>query len=476
MKPKKGARPRSGTVVTKARLVAHEVLVRVASEGAFADRALDALITRADLDDRDVRLATELVYGTLRHRRRLDFLLASLAESPLAKVPPATLAALRLGAYQLLELRVADHSAVNESVALVRHHHAYQAGFANAVLRSLARQRDAGTLADPRVGIAEPLEALAVATSQPTWVLARVAEEFGIEEATAFATANNELPPLGLRVNLLRTTPDVIVNGLSEIGAQVEQVPGLPATLLVRNVGSPARLSQFVAGEVTVQDPAAQLVGYLAAPTPGTVVIDACAAPGGKATHLAELMDDRGLVLAADIHAGKLRLVRDAAARLGTSAVVTTTADAGDPDALRRALAAALIATGVRESNSAPALVLVDAPCSGSGTLRRNPEVRDRPEASLHELTLLQDRLLDSTASLLLPGGILVYAVCSVTPEEGPERMRSFLGRHPEFVLTPSIDTRLAPYLSALGDGQVLRTWPHRHGMDGFFAARLCRR
>ena len=427
---------------------------------------MHATLTRAALDERDAALATELVYGTLRHERLLDFHLARLAARPLRKLPPSTLAALRLGAYQLLMTRIADHGAVHDTVTLVRRQHAYQAGFVNALLRELARQRDAGTLADPRATIADPLEALAVATSHPAWVLHRVTAELGRQEAEAFALADNETPPLALRLNPLRMDAAMLAAHFAEAGLALEAVAGVPGAFTTRGAGTPARLPGFAAGAFTVQDPAAQLVGHLASPAPGSFVVDACAAPGGKTTHLAEIMQNRGRLLAFDIHPGKTRLVAESAARLGLSIVHAASADATDLAALRAHLG---------PGGGPPDMILVDAPCSGVGTLRRHPELRGRSEAELAGLVALQDRLLDATAAWLEPGGILIYAVCSVTPEEGPERVRAFLARTPSFRLAPPPVALLEPYLAPLDGGRVLRTWPHRHGMDGFFGARLIR-
>ncbi|MBN1961760.1 MAG: 16S rRNA (cytosine(967)-C(5))-methyltransferase RsmB [Deltaproteobacteria bacterium] len=469
--------------ITKSRLLAHQILVRVASEGAFADRVLDTAIERADLDDRDVRLVTELVYGTLRQQQRLDFFLNKLMKTPMIKLPTATAVALRLGAYQLLDLRVADHSAVNEAVALVRMYHHYQAGFVNAVLRELARRRDADNLQISDVQNVDPIATLAIKYSQPEWILQRVVKQLGEQDAQKFAAANNLAPPITIRINSLKASTEQVLKDLQALNAQVEFVGQVPNALNIRNVGAPAKLSHFIKGNITVQDAAAQLVAHFAAPSENSVIVDMCAAPGGKTTHLAELINDSGLIIALDIHPGKLRLIQQAAKRLQLKSIIIKAADSANHAVLLQAVQFAISEANAKSSKSStkqfatpPNLVILDAPCSGSGTLRRNPELRQRHENSLKELTALQDQLLDAGASLLTSGGVLVYAVCSITEEEGPERIKAFLQRHPEFMVSKtSLHTAswLHPYLAPFADGEVLQTWPHYHGMDGFFAARL---
>lgn len=468
---KKSAGPGPSTSATptvrKARLVAHEVLLRVTCDGAYADRALNAALGRSGLDERDAGLATELVYGTLRHSVRLDFMLGQLATRSLRKVPPETLIALRLGAYQLLETRVADHSAVNEAVALVRRHAPHQAGFANALLRQLIRRRDAGNLPDPSHVIADPIEALAVSGSHPAWLVRRAVEELGLDETRAWVEANNKPAPVWLRVNTTRGSLERVRADLEASGATVRRHEYVPQALAVSGAGSPAGLPGFAAGLFTVQDPAAQLIGHLAAPAKGSVVLELCAAPGGKATHLAELVGSKGAVLAVEIHPGKARLVAENAKRMGLSWLRVADIDATNGEAVRAALR-----TVGRDTAD---VVVVDAPCTGFGTLRRNPELRQRDPQSIAELCALQDRLLATAALFVAPGGVLVYSVCTITQEEGPDRIASFLKQQPGFSLAAPPEPFLTKYEAPLNGGMVMRTWPHRHDMDGFFAARIQR-
>lgn len=458
--------------VSQARRVAHEVLLRVLRDQAYADRALDAALDRSGLDERDRGLATELVYGTLRQQQRLDFMLGQLAERPLRKLHPAVLIALRLGAYQILETRIPAPAAVHETVSLVRAGHKYAAGFANALLRKLATLHERGEL--PRVEDVheDPLDQLAIAGSHPRWFLQRIVDELGMDEARELVAANNRAPPLSVRVNRLRASREDVARALTDAGAEVDIPIHFPEGLVARGLGYVRNVAAFNDGHFTVQDLAAQLVGELCGPAPGSVVLDVCAAPGGKATHLAELMDDEGVVLAVDVHPGRTRLIADAAARVGLKSLVTAVADASDASLLRERLEQAAKVSQVD-------LALVDAPCTGMGTLRRNPELRGRPESTIPMMTRLQDAILDSVATLVKPGGALVYAVCTITREEGALRIAEFLKRHPEFGGDwPQHNPALEPFKNVHEGPRpfpYLRTWPQRHDVDGFFAARLVR-
>lgn len=448
------------------RRIAHSVLVRVLRDQAFADRALDSALSRASLEDRDRALATELVYGSLRHTGYLDFLLQKLAsKQPLHKLPHGVLTALRLGAYQLLFTRVPDYSAVDEMVTLSRESSPRLAGFTNGVLRQLARLRESGTLPDPYKMIAQPLQALATATSHPLWMIESVAKQLGPEQARQWAEHNNQSPPLSLRINRLKISREAYAARLTEAGYEVEIPAGFPDTVWIRGAGSVPALPGYDAGEFVVQDAAATLVGYLAAPEPGSFTLDVCAAPGGKSTHLGELTGDQGTVLATDVHPGKARLIAENAQRLGLKSVHAAVLDATDVQAI-----AALLQHHKRREVD---LAVIDAPCSGLGTLRRNPELRGRRAADLEGLCALQDRILDAVCTFVKPGGSLVYALCTTTQEEGPERIQAFLQRHHDWSLETPTAQVLAPFVEHQDSLAFVRTWPHLQHSDGFFAARF---
>ncbi len=435
-------------------MVAARVLERVAARGAFADRALEAELGRRRLEPRDAALATELVYGTLRWQRYLDWLLGPCARRRLDGLDPRVLAALRMSAYQLTFLdRVPAFAAVNDAVTLARAAGSGAAAFVNAVLRAFTRPGRPQP-AEPH----DPVDALALRRSFPTWLAARWVARRGSAEAEALMGAMNERAPLTLRTSLRRTTRTALAERLAaEHGVNTRPTAWAPEGLVVLDPGGPpSAWRPFAEGLCVVQDEASMLVARLLEPVPGETVADVCAAPGTKTTHLAELMDDQGRVLAFDPQPGRLGLVRAAAARLGLDSIRTFE---GRVEALASRFPAACDA------------VLVDAPCSNLGVLRRNPEVkwRRRPE-DLPRLAGRQQAILTAAAGMVKPGGRLVYATCSLEPEENEEVVGAFLAGHPEFQLAPP--TAFPLPLDADG---WLRCLPHRHGTDGFTAVRLRR-
>jgi 16S rRNA (cytosine967-C5)-methyltransferase len=438
------------------------VLHRVSEAGAYADLTLRAELGRCALPTRDRALATELVYGTLRWRGRLDALLSRVLSRRLDALEPRVLDLLRLGAYQLVFCdRIPDAAAVSESVRLAHAAGLGRAsGLVNAALRRLAREH--ATLALPALAD-DPLGHLVHALSVPAWVAARWLAAVGPEEAAALATALNQPAPRTLRANRQRGAREAL---LAELRArQVDAVPCPFAPDALRLVGpaDPARDPAFVEGRMTMQDEASQLVVELLDPQPGQRVLDVCAAPGGKATASAERVGSGGLVVALDRHERRLGLVARDAERLGLDNLRTLAADATRrwPDAL---------APGSFDR------VLVDAPCSGIGAWRRNPDARWRATADAPaRLATVQLAMLRNAAQLLARDGALVYSTCTLTPEENEAVIDTLLSRTPELRRSPlaALPPSLTPLLDADG---ALRTLPHRHDADGFFAVRLERR
>jgi 16S rRNA (cytosine967-C5)-methyltransferase len=441
-------------VAPEARRVAQEVLVRVDTTAAFADVLLAARLAGTALPAADHALATRLVYGTLAWQGRLDHHLRALVQMPLERLDPPVRAALRLGLYQLLFLdRIPAHAAVDTSVRLARDAGRGAAGLVNAVLRRAARAgRDGLSLPDPA---RDPLGRLAVEWSHPRWLVERWAAELGPDELPALLAAHNEPAGTALRVNRRRTTPAALAAELGAAGLYA--VPGrwAPDALVVRHGGAALRaLPAWRNGAFTFQGEAAQLVTALLALAPGQTVLDACAAPGGKTLHAAALVGDGGSTVAMDRRCAPLRRLGVEAARLGVGRIARVAGDAATPP--------------LRASFDA---VLVDAPCSGLGTLARHPELRwRRTAADVPRLATLQERLLAGVAPLVRPGGVLVYAVCTITGEETTGVVAAFRSRAPHFV--PESAAAHVPVELVTADGH-LRTLPHRHGVDGFFAARF---
>lgn len=433
-----------------ARDVARRVLRRVDAEKAYATLALNAELEDAALGERDRRLATELVYGVLRHRSRLDRALDAMAHRGLRKLAPGIRVALRVAAYQILFLdRVPAHAAVDDAVAAVRRVGGKRmAGFANGLLRRLAREGEP-RLPDPAADLRRHIE---VTHSLPGWIVERIERGVGAEELDEAAAALSVPPQLVARVNRLRSTRAAVAERLRAEGAETRESPHSADALFVTGLGDPDRSASFGEGLWTVQDLGAQLVTRLvtALSDPplgeGSRLLDACAGLGGKSTYLAELTGDRARIDAVDVSGRKLALGEQAARRLGIESLRGIELDLLDAELPAEYDAA-----------------LLDAPCTGLGVLRRHPEAKWRLEESdVAEMADLQRRLLDVVAARVRPGGALVYAVCSFTEEEGARQISSFLDRWPDY----------AP-AHAAGAQAELRTWPHREEADAFYAVRL---
>jgi 16S rRNA (cytosine967-C5)-methyltransferase len=447
-------RPAAGARPVTARSIALDVLRRVEEGGAYASRALDAALSQAGaLDQREIGLATELTYGTLRRALALDAALAPHSTRPIEKLDPAARVLLRLGAYQLLVLGTAPHAAVGETVELAKTvDHGRAAGFVNAVLRALLR---AGPAAPPPALADDPVAHVAAAEALPRWLAAEWVAWLGPEEALALARAMNGAAPLTLR----SPRRAALLDRARAAGLEVRPCLRSPDGLVLAGA-SVATLAR-AAGDLPfqVQDEGAQLATLLAA---GHLrgrtarVLDACAAPGGKAFHLAELLGPGSEVVAVELHPRKADLMRQEAARRGL-AVTVLCADASRP------------IPGLAEGSFDA--VLVDAPCAGLGTLRRHPELKLRRDpADLPRMAALQREILRASARYAKPGAPVTYALCSLSRAEGPEVVAGLLAegwrRDPAPAAVPA---------DALGPDGDLLTLPHRHGADGFYAARLVR-
>jgi 16S rRNA (cytosine967-C5)-methyltransferase len=446
-----------------ARSVALYVLERVEAEGAYADLALRAALAQSGLDVRDRAFATELAYGTLRWRGHLDFLLAGVLDRPLDRIEARVLAVLRLGAYQLVFCdRVPDAAAVSESVRIACGSGLRRAaGLINASLRRLAREH--ATRALPALAD-DPVGHLVDALSFPRWIAERWVAAFGPDEAAALAAASNAAPPRTLRANRTRGSRDALLAELRTRFPDAAACRFAPDGISLGRRGDPIADVAFREGRMTVQDEASQLVVELLEPQPGERVLDACAAPGAKTTAIAERVGAAGRVVAMDRHPRRLALVARDAERLGLDRIATFVVDAST---------AALAGL----DDDAPFdRILVDAPCSGLGSLRRNPDARWRvqPEA-IEALAAEQRAILAAVLPRLRRGGTLVYSTCTLTIEEN-ESVASWLLAHAPDLRRVEIPELPASLRELLDPDGALRCWPQRHDSDGFYAARFERR
>ena len=437
------------------RETALRVLINCRTRGAWADAALQSQIDRDGLDRQDAALCSRIVYGVLQNQDLLDFYLGAYCSQRLDHLQPPLAEILRIGAYQILFLdKVPDSAAVNTSVELAKcFKRAQAAGLVNAVLRKLSRSK-----ADlPSIPDRDDVKYLSIRYSHPKWLVKRLLPLLGREETEAFLAANNAPAPITAQVNTYRYTTEHVAGALTAAGVEAEEDPGLPDCLILSGTGGLEGLEAFRAGAFYIQDPAARMAVLAAGVKPGDRVLDVCAAPGGKSFAAGIAMGNRGTILSCDLHENKLKRIREGAERLGLTCIETAAADGR----IFR-----------EEWESAFDTVLVDAPCSGLGIIRKKPDIRYKKLDDLFAMPVIQRAILDNAARYVRPGGTLVYSTCTVLREENEEVSQGFLAEHPEFSMTP-----FTLPLAGAEDWEGQATlWPHRHHTDGFYICRMTRR
>lgn len=436
--------------IEKNRTHANEVLSR-----CFAARG-------AALTSRERAFITELVYGVLRWRDTLDWLIRRFSTSPDRRLSRQVRNLLRLGIYQVLFLRQVPVGAnVSATVALAKEiANQRVASWANGLLRTIDRARSALPL--PSVDEAGAA-AIALRYSHPEWLVTKWIEYLGEKDTLALCATNNTPPPFTVRANTLKVSREKLLQHLQGEGVRGEPAPYAPEAAHLQHPALINRLESFQKGWFFVQDEAAQLISHLVNPRPGERVLDLCAAPGGKATHLAQLTEDRGQIVAVDIRLEKLALVRENQVRLGISCIDCVLMDARSLAAFRKDL----------QFDK----VLLDAPCSGLGILRRHPEGKyTKSPDLLATLAETQAEMLKAAAACVKRGGTLVYSTCTLNPAENEHMVEEFLSANRKTFQREDAGLFLPPSCASLIDRHGnLRTLPHRHDMDGFFAARLRR-
>jgi len=425
-------------------------LIEILSRDMRPKHAVDAFSQL--LDKRDRSFVMEIVYGVLRYRDTLDWILGCFMKNP-AKAGDFTLNNLRASLYQLYFMRVPDWAVVSESVEIEKSSsRTGKPSLVNAVLRNVLRQKERFA---PPLSLEDPASNIAVNTSHPKWLVKRWIRRFGEEGALQLAEANNRVPQMTIRVNTLRSTRQDLLSLLAAHAVEAAPTEFSPDGITLKHVRSHTELA-FAHGLFAVQDEASQIISYLLDPKPGEKVLDACAAPGGKTTHIAQLMRDTGEVTAVEKDDKRIDMLRDNIAALGIGSVTIINQDVSK-----------LSGRGPFDR------ILLDAPCSATGVIRRNPDIKYRRKAKdLEGYSTKQINLLDQASRLLKEGGRLAYSVCSMEPEEGEQVINEFLKTSKEFRI---IDAE-APFLKSFMHESFLRTYPHLHNMDGFFGVALCRK
>jgi 16S rRNA (cytosine967-C5)-methyltransferase len=427
------------------------------------DGILDDITPRTRiLSRRDRSLFNALIYGVLRWRGRLDYIISHFSNTPLKKIEPGILNILRLGLFQIIYLdRIPDSAAVNTSVELTRQIGASRAtGFVNALLRKASVNYD--NVVFPGLK-GDPVAFFSTVHSIPDWLARRWQHRYNPETLTALCETINAIPPITIRANTLKTTRQQLMRTLEDDVEHISPAPDAPDGIIMNKLKrSIPDLPAFKNGWFQVQDEAAQLVSLLLNPQPEESVLDACAGLGGKTAHLAQLMQNKGNIAAMDKDENKLQQLGSEMQRLGISTVRTTCHDLNLPPDTK-------LQGGFDR-------ILLDAPCSGLGVMRRNPDIKWKSsEAGLKRHAGVQKRFLENLAQLVKPNGILVYAVCSVEPEENEAVITAFLKKHPEFVIDKSLGKLPETLHSLVEPAAGFKTMPHLSHMDGFYFVRLKR-
>jgi 16S rRNA (cytosine967-C5)-methyltransferase len=456
-------RARKPNKVTTARRLANDVLRKVEAEGAYATLAINNTFrrNRRNLSSEDRALVSELVYGTLRWRRYVDYALAAHSHRPLEKIEPMLLRILRMTAYQLLFTnRIPIWAAVDQGTELARVIRGRRsANFVNGVLRGLAGNKDQIEWPDPSE---DPRRALSINQSFPDWMTEWWIDHLGYEKTESLMIASNKPPPLWARVNTTKTSTERLCSLLSASGIEVQTNKEVPDAVLLKKVGDVTSLGAFESGLFHIQDAAAQAVCHLLDPKPGHRVLDACSAPGGKTATIAQLMNNDGGIISADSHPARLSLVRKTIDLLGLSCIQDVTIDLTGP---------------IPSDWGSFDRVLVDAPCSAIGVIRRHPESKWRlVKKDIQRLVQTQKQILDSVSQAVKPGGYLVYSICSFSQEEGPGLINAWLEEHPEFERSDPRESKKALWHQLVNKHGELETWPDESNIDAFYAVRLMRK
>ncbi|MGS2776798.1 16S rRNA (cytosine(967)-C(5))-methyltransferase RsmB [Robertmurraya sp. GLU-23] len=431
------------------------ILEQIEKNQSYSNLLLNNVIKKNQIASKDIGLLTELTYGTLQRKMTLDYYLEPFIKNP-KKLENWVKQLLRMTLYQMLYLdKIPDRAAIHEAVEIAKKRgHKGISGMVNGVLRSLQREgtRDVNEIKDE-------VERLSIETSHPTWLVRRWTEQFGYNKAKEMCEINLTAPMQTARINTNKITREACIKRLSDEGFQVEESVVVPEAIKCLR-GNLAHSESFKEGLITIQDESSMLVAYALGIEKNETILDACAAPGGKSTHIAEKLEETGQVVSLDLHEHKVKLINENATRLGLKNIETKAMDS------RKVLE--------EFEGKMFDRILLDAPCSGLGVMRRKPDMKyTKKEEDLHRLQSIQLQLLDSVTPLLKPGGTLVYSTCTIDRSENEEVVAAFLQKHTEFEGDLSVIERMPKAIQPLMTDFQLQIFPQDFGSDGFYIASL---
>lgn len=437
-----------------AREAAFKILCDIEIEKNYSNMAINKIFKNEKINDKDKGLATELVYGVIENRKYLDFIINKLSKIKVKKMSSFVKIILRMGTYQILFLdSIEDYAAVNETVKLASKYDGKSKGFVNAILRNEIRQKRTIKYID----IEDPIRRLAVKYSYQQWIVEDWVKSFGIEFAEELLEALNERPDLYVRTNTLKTDRDSLLKEFEKEGIKAHKALFPEEAIMVENFKGIENSRLYKEGLFTVQDISSMLVAKVVAPKEGDMVLDVCSAPGGKSTHMAELMKNTGKIVSRDVFEHKIKVIKAAAKRLGIKNIEAEEFDAANLD---------------ENSIEKFDCVLTDVPCSGLGIIRRKPEIKYKAKEELVDLPKIQSKILENASKYVKINGTLVYSTCTVQDCENIEVVEKFLKENPNYELVPIEGINVDPDEQEKG---YIKIYPNVHGMDGFFIAKMKR-
>lgn len=445
-------------MIDKARTIAAAVLRDMEQEGAYSNLKLNQYFKGCDLEYKDRSFASEILYGTLRNKLKIDYMIGRFSKMDLDNMSPWARNIIRTAVYQIFYMdRVPEFAAVNEAVEIAKSKDRKAASFVNGLLRGILRNKDAFN----KIDVKDPVKRMSIEYSHPEWFIRKYLPIYGKEFLCRWMEKNNTPSHMTVRVNTLKADADA-VEGLFQ-RKDIDVKRGIvPEALILKGYGMIEKSDEYMNGLITIQDESSMLASRVLNPLPGSRALDMCSAPGGKATHMAQLMEDSGKLIAFDLHPHKIKLIRDNAMRLGIHIIKAQEGDAAKHN---------------NELEKYADFLLLDAPCSGLGLMRKKPEIRWRvTEEDIMTLQKVQKEILWNVSSYVKPGGHMLYSTCTITKEENEDVLRDFLKSNNEFYVEDISSYIPDEIKDSITNEGYLKLFPQEHDTDGFFIAKLGRK